>query len=232
MERALALGRHRAEPDPLCWALTLAARLAWLTGEGEGLAAAAEAVRIGEDTGNIVGLVLGLESLALCELAGGRPSLAVAACERTLREMREHRTGLFEEGPVLAHLARARLTEGDAAGAAGAAADAVTVAGRQQAKVVECLALLTRAQALRAIDGDVNDISAHLDAALALVPQTGALTYEPFIREELARLGDRPAGLRQAVQLYSAIGASGHARRLHNELDAPTQQGGWRAPVQ
>ena len=111
VERAVALGRLRAEPDPLCWALTLAGRLAWLSGEGDGLAAAAEAVRIGEETGNIVGLVLGLESVALSELAAGRPSLAVAACERALREMREHRTGLFEEGPVLAHLARARLAD-------------------------------------------------------------------------------------------------------------------------
>ena len=116
IDRALALGRRRAEPDPLCWALTLAGRLAWLTGEGDGLAAAAEAVRISEETGNIAGLVLGLESLALSELAAGRPSLAVAACERALREMREHRTGLFEEGPVLAHLARARLAAGDPAG--------------------------------------------------------------------------------------------------------------------
>ncbi len=226
MERALALGRLRAEPDPLCWVLTLAARLAWLSGEGEGLASAAEAVRIAEETGNTVGLVLGLESLALSELQAGRPSQAVAACERALQEMREHRSGLFEEGPVLAHLARARLTEGDTAGALDAATDAVTVAARQQAKVVGCLALVTRAQMLRATDGDVKDISADLDAALGLVSETGALTYEPFIREEYARLHADLAQLRDALQLYSAIGATGHARRLRAELDVPTQQGG------
>ena len=226
VERAVALGRLRAEPDPLCWALTLAGRLAWLTGEGEGLAAAAEAVRIGEETGNIAGLVLGLESVALSELAAGRPSLAVAACEQALREMREHQSGLFEEGPVLAHLARARLANGDPAGAVDAALDAVTVAARQQAKVVECLALLTRAQMLRATDGDINDISADLDAALALVSETGALTYEPFIREEFGRLRKDQAEMREALQLYSAIGATGHARRLRTELDVPTQQGG------
>jgi class 3 adenylate cyclase len=220
MERALSLGRLRAEPDPLCWALTLAGRLAWLTGEGEGLTSAAEAVRIGEETGNIVGLVLGLGSLALSELAGGRPSLAVAACERALREMREHQSGLFEEGPILTYVAQAHLAEGDAAGAVDAAIGAVTVAGRRQAKVVECLARLTRAQMLRATDGDINDISADLDAALALVAETGALTYEPFIREEFARLRDDPAEMDQALRLYTAIGATGHARRLRTELDA------------
>ena len=226
IDRAVALGRLRAEPDPYCWALTLAGRLAWLTGERGGLAPAAEAVRIGEDTGNISGLVLGLESVALSELAAARPSRAVAACERALREMREHRTGLFEEAPVLAHLARARLAAGDPAGAVDAATDAVTVAVRQQANVVECLALLTRAQTLRATDGDVNDITADLHAALALVRETGALTYEPFIREELGRLHADPAELSEALRLYSAIGATGHARRLRNELDVPTQQGG------
>jgi hypothetical protein len=98
------------------------------------------------------------------------------------------------------------------------------VAGRQQARVVECLALLTRAQVLRATGGSANDISADLDAALALVPETGALTYEPFIREEFGRLrGDR-AELWEAHRLYSAIGATGHARRLRTELDGPPQR--------
>jgi tetratricopeptide (TPR) repeat protein len=226
MERAVALGRLRAEPDPLCWALTLAGRLAWLTGEGDGLASAAEALRIAEETGNVAGLVLALGSLALSELAAGRPSLAVAACERALREMREHQSGRFEEGPVLAHLARARLAEGDGAGAVDAVIGAVTVAVRQQAKVVECLALLTRAQMLRATDGDRNDISGDLDAALVLVSETGALSYEPFIREEYARLRADPAELREALRLYSAIGATGHARRLRTELDVPTRQSG------
>jgi tetratricopeptide (TPR) repeat protein len=218
MERALELGRLRAEHDPFCWALTLAGKRAWLTGEGDGLAAAVEAVHMGEDSGNAVGLVLGLESVALSELDRGRPSPAVAACERALREMHEHRSGLFEEGPVLATLARARLAAGDAAGAADAAADAVTVARRQQAKVVECLALLTRAQVARATGGEPSAISADLEDALGLVAETGALTYEPFIREELGRLRADAAELREALRLYSAIGAVGHAQRLDAEL--------------
>ncbi len=86
--------------------------------------------------------------------------------------------------------------------------------------------MLTRAQMLRATDGDINDISADLDAALALVSETGALTYEPFIREEFARLRADPAEMEQALRLYTAIGATGHARRLRTELDAQTQHGG------
>lgn len=127
---------------------------------------------------------------------------------------------------MLAHLARARLAAGDAAGAVDSATEAVKVAVRQQAKVVECLALLTRAQVLRGAHCEVNDITADLDLALVLVAETGALTYEPFIREELGRLRGDPAEMGEALRLYAAIGATGHARRLHTELDVPTPRGG------
>ena len=127
---------------------------------------------------------------------------------------------------MLAHLARARLAEGDTVAAVDAATGAVTVAVRQQAQVAECLALLTRAQALRAINGDANSVAADLDAAIALVSETGALTYEPFIREEFARPRGDPEELREALHLYTAIGAAGHSRRLRSELDMPTHRGG------
>jgi hypothetical protein len=71
---------------------------------------------------------------------------------------------------------------------------------------------------MRATGGARDAILADLDAALALVPETGALTYEPFIREELGRLRSDENELREALQLYSAIGATGHARRLEAEL--------------
>jgi hypothetical protein len=84
--------------------------------------------------------------------------------------------------------------------------------------VVECLALLTRSQVRRATGGPGDAILVDLHAALALVPETGALTYEPFIREELGRLHADERELREAVRLFTAIGATGHARRLESEL--------------
>ncbi|HVS40944.1 MAG TPA: hypothetical protein VMU20_01635 [Candidatus Dormibacteraeota bacterium] len=59
---------------------------------------------------------------------------------------------------------------------------------------------------------------ADLDAAHALVGDVGALTYEPFIREELGRLRADEGELQEAARLYMAIGAAGHARRLTGEL--------------
>jgi hypothetical protein len=83
---------------------------------------------------------------------------------------------------------------------------------------MECLALLTRAQVGRATGAADKALLADLDAALALVKETGALTYEPFIHEELGRLQGDEGELREALRLYSAIGATGHARRLGSEL--------------
>jgi len=221
LERCLALARPRAEPDPLCWALSLVARLAWAVGEGDGSDAAAEAIKLADDTRNTAGLVLGLESLALSEIMAGRPSSAISACERALAAARERRSGLFEEALVLAHVAAARLASGDTAGARSTADEAVAVARVQEASVVECLALLTRAQVLRDLRRP-SEAEADLHTALALAKETGALIYEPFIHEELGRLHTDANELRKALRLYRRVGATGHARRLESELSART----------
>ncbi|HEV8623746.1 MAG TPA: adenylate/guanylate cyclase domain-containing protein [Acidimicrobiia bacterium] len=219
--RALADARRRTEPEILAWALGILPGLCWMTGEEDDqLHMAAEAVRIGEDTGNALSLVYGLEALARAHLVLGRLPEAVAAAERALAEARSRRSGLCFESEILACLAEARLAAGEPASAATAAAEAVAVARRQDARVVEGLALLTRARVARATDGGQSQdtVLADLDSAQALVRETGALTYEPFIREELGRLRDDEGELREALRLYSAIGATGHARRLGSEL--------------
>src|SRR5204862_145940 len=78
-----------------------------------------------------------------------------------------------------------QIRAGVLARAAAAVDEAVTVARSQGAKVVESLALMIRAQ-VRRTGGDGAPID--LQAALDLAQKTGALTYEPFIREELGRL--------------------------------------------
>jgi tetratricopeptide (TPR) repeat protein len=220
LEHAVGIARSRAEPETetLCWVLLLG-HLAWLTGEGKDtISVAAEAVRIGEETVNVVALVLALEGLALAQLAAGRPAEAAAACERALTEAREHRSGLFQEASVLAHQAQARLAAGDPVAASAAADEAVSVSRRQGARVVECLALLTRGRVGRLSGATTNAVGADLADALTLVGEVGALTYEPFIREELGWLHANDSELREAVRLYTAIGATGHARRLAAEL--------------
>lgn len=82
---------------------------------------------------------------------------------------------------------------------------------------MECSALLTRVLGRRAGGVRSPDSAADLVKALAIVRATGAVTYEPFVREELARLQDG-GDLVPALELYRQIGATGHARRLETEL--------------
>lgn len=220
-KQAIALSRRRGDPDTLSWALALLPHLTWLSGELDDVEAPAmEAARLAEETGNMAGLVLGLEALAVAHLVAGRPTEAITICEQALAEAREHRSGLFEEPPLLAHLARARLEAADPNGALVSAEEGVTVSRRQGLRVFECFALLSRAHVLSATrrSGTASDLMADLDAASALARETGTLTYEPFIREERGRVHGDETELREALRLFTVIGATGHARRLEAEL--------------
>lgn len=148
---------------------------------------------------------------------------AIEAIDRGLTVAREHNAGLSEEARLLTRLAQARLGQGEGDLARAAADEAVEVARRQGARVLACHALLVRARVRRVTttgDDDLAGARADLDAATALARETGASTYEPFILEELGRLQGDDGRLRQALRLYTTIGATGHARRLEAELDA------------
>jgi hypothetical protein len=108
----------------------------------------------------------------------------------------------------------------DAPGARQAADEAVEVARRQGARVLACHALLVRARVRRVTEGTVagDAVLGDIESALTLMAEIGATTYEPFLREELARLRGDADALREALRLYAAIGAVGHARRLDQEL--------------
>jgi hypothetical protein len=103
-------------------------------------------------------------------------------------------------------------------GALSAADDAVSVARQRGTPTDECPALLARARARCGACEPQDAVAADLGAALTLASDMGLLSYEPFIREELARVRGDDAELREALRLFTAIGATGHARRLGAEL--------------
>jgi ATP/maltotriose-dependent transcriptional regulator MalT len=159
---------------------------------------------------------MALQARGIAALLAARPDSAAEDFSLALAEARERRAGLAEEASLLAHLARAHLALGNTQAARQAAGEAVELARRQGARIVEILALLTRAQVVRTTGADADPGTARpdLDAALALVHETGAVAYEPFIREELGRLCGDESELREATRLYEGMGASGHAQRL------------------
>jgi class 3 adenylate cyclase/tetratricopeptide (TPR) repeat protein len=224
----LAWARDRSDVEGVAWLLTTLVRLNDRRGtaDEDGVVWAMEAIRITEETGNLLFQMIARTALATAHLAVGRFNGAIRITDETLKEIRGPRNPRYEEANALTLLARAHLGDGHVDVARRLTDDAVQVAHRQEAKVLECLALLTRAQVIRAAGRTAADPSSDLDAALGLVHETGALTYEPFIHEELGRLHGDEDEVREALRLFSAIGATGHARRLEVELAASSPRGG------
>jgi hypothetical protein len=173
-----------------------------------------------------------VSALALAEILAGRWADAIAAASAGLDSGRAHGQHL-EDARLLAHLAQARLENGDPAGARRAADEAVDVARRQGARIPECYALLVRARVLRRTEQAAakDRIAADVECGLALVEDVGARAFEPALREELARIDGDESKLREALGLYRAIGAAGHAERPERELARSCGSPGRPPPV-
>jgi hypothetical protein len=110
---------------------------------------------------------------------------------------------------------------------------AVALATTMRTRVWEIEAHLAHAHALRHAHGAsaATDIETTLERAAALVDETGAAGLAPFVhceRAELARLLGDEAGwqreLREALRLFAAMGATGHAERISRQLSAVSAQ--------
>ena len=124
---------------------------------------------------------------------------------------------------MLADLSSAQLGLGEGERARETAERAIAIAREQGTKIQQCDAQLALARALLQIEGAKarRGIEEALMDALALIEETEARSYAPFVhqeRVELARLlGDdvtRERELREAHRLFVEMGATGHAERL------------------
>jgi hypothetical protein len=84
---------------------------------------------------------------------------------------------------LLTRLSVACLGAGHLAEAAATADEAVEVARRQGAAIVECHAHLVRARVGRASGAPVEEVAADVATGLDLVAQTGAVIYEADLHE-------------------------------------------------
>ena len=199
LDEGLATARARAEAEWIAWNLSIYPRLACTPDEFEqSLERAHEAVHVAESCGNPTSHVLALGGVGIAEMGLGRFPEAAETLERALAAARQRQVGLFEEASLLLHLARARLGLGDGDGARSTASEAVEVARRQGAQVVECLALLTRARILRGTAGGAGDIDADLALALVLAQETEATAYEKEVEAERASLSAEQASTDRA----------------------------------
>ncbi len=181
-----------------------------------------------ERLGSQMARVYAYNALGVAELSAERWSEAVAALEHALRIAHEMRTGEEVGVLTLAHLAEAQLGRGEPARGRELAEKAVAEACRQRMLASECFARLVHARVLLSSAGQAARVAAALDRALALVEETGARCYEPFIRVERAKLAEllqdhaaRKSELREAHRLFTAMGAPTCATQAAKELDLP-----------
>ena len=153
---------------------------------------------------------------------------AIEAYEEAWEIALRHRTGLETEATNRAGLAAAYVGAGQIERGRESAEHAIEVAERIGARHDLIAAKRALARVLLASEsvGAKAAIEAALDHAEALAEEMGARPYLPMILEDRAELaracGDEAAHeqhLREAHRLFGEIGATGHVRRLAEELD-------------
>jgi tetratricopeptide (TPR) repeat protein len=227
-QRAEEFARRFGDGEVSSWNDTFRSRLHEVTGDvHSALAAARRATESAEKIGSGLARVVAHGANGTALALAGEWQAARESLEFALATARADRVALFMEAHYVATLAEAQLHLGEAARARELAAEAIVLASRQEIRVAEVRAQLAQARVLLALDGASaqEQAEAALARALVLVRATGARAYEPQIYVERARLAGllsdapgRQQWLREALRLFTEMGATGHAERVAREL--------------
>ena len=184
-------------------------------------------VEIAERLGTWISHMVAYGLLGMALTMKGEWDDAVQAFETALEAVRARQTGLQYSPLWLAWLSAAQLGRGNSRAAQSSAEEGVATARTQGSKFWELASQRALARALLRgkRPAPVQHTGQVLERAMSLVYETGAMSYEPLIRLELAELsrvtGDQPAWkreLRNAHRGFEQIGAAGHAAALESEF--------------
>ena len=164
--------------------------------------------------------VAALEALACANLLNARWQPCAEAAREALAIAGASSVGNWIAPPLLAQLAEAELGLGEIEAARRTHAQARDAGPRDARTARPCAC----APGYGGVPGATR-IRRDLDDALALCDRNGTPAWEPLIREEAARLHalcgeSHPAAQekRAALELYTNLGATGHAARLRGKL--------------
>jgi class 3 adenylate cyclase/tetratricopeptide (TPR) repeat protein/nucleoside-triphosphatase THEP1 len=172
--------------------------LAWL--EGDARLAEEHALRafsIAIKSGSPYVRVHAQACRGLSHILAGRLDAAVEDLAEALSFARRRKTGLEIEARILADLANAYRLKRDFAAALHCATEAIDVAAARCARIPACLAHIVRADVLWATTGAIDRVDGDLREARDLIQKTGAIIYEPLLRDletKLARHMRDPSG--------------------------------------
>jgi class 3 adenylate cyclase/tetratricopeptide (TPR) repeat protein len=227
LERALRLAEDGTMPeDTLIISLLFDCyRVPLFGATAEAAARAQRLVRLAEGSGNQLHIQTAHHCAGAVHATLGQWDAAIAHLERS-RQVTQQRGIAANEPMVLAGLADAYRAVDRLADARAAAAAGVDVGRRHGMRTGECRVQIALARVLIAEGAtDTAAIDAALIRAQALVAETKARVYLPFIAEvraELARARGDAAGavhlLADAHRLFTEMGATGHTERLATEL--------------
>jgi len=169
--------------------------------------------------------------LGFAYLADGDAAAAREAFAKSAAISRENRIARALSPWLLAMLSEADLALGEREDALATAREGITLASAGGCRYFEVYAQLALIRALLTTDDVVprEEIESALLRCDDLVEEIESVSQPPQILEQRGRLaaavGDAPAAdlaLRQALDLYRAIGATGHVERLERELKRPS----------
>ncbi|HXJ35767.1 MAG TPA: adenylate/guanylate cyclase domain-containing protein, partial [Candidatus Eisenbacteria bacterium] len=168
-ERATEIARQRRDLEMLMIGGTAGLVACEMMGDAPGaLAHGTESMRAAE--AGAEGLrQSALWALGRAHLMQGEWRGAIDMLAASLAQTRTARTGLAQEGMILAFLADAHRGAGDLGRAREMADEAVAVARRRRTRIFEIVALLARARVLLAADGPSPGVERDLDDATALI---------------------------------------------------------------
>lgn len=186
-------------------------------------------LEIAEKLDNESSRMLAYYVLGFAYLLEGQPAAARDALRESVAIVRDRRAQVAMLPQVLAVLAEAHLVLGERTEAVATAREGIERGRAGGCSYYEAGAQLALAAALLATDGAVprTEIESALTRAAQLVESIEGRSLSPRILELRGRLaaalGDAAAAQRlldEALDLYRAIGANGHAQRLARELAA------------
>jgi tetratricopeptide (TPR) repeat protein len=160
--------------------------LAWVEGN-VGLAHdhAERAYHLAVKSGNPYLRVYGQACRGLSHVVARRLTSAIQDFSDALGFARSRKAGLEAEPRILADLANAYRLNGDVAIALTTADEAIKVAIERHARIPECLARIVRANLLLRSPNEkqIAEASEEIAHSKALLQETGAVLFEPFINE-------------------------------------------------
>jgi adenylate cyclase len=231
LDQGVALARRSNDAENLVWALGTSADVERVSGElANGEADAVEALGIADGIGAPFLRLFAFLHLGVARLVRHDWSGAIDAFEAGLSVVHEARTGLEQEPLALAGLAEAHCGAGRLEIARETAERAIAAARACGMPVGELEGQLALARVLLADAGKITAgraaaITTALDRAGTVVEECRARGFEPLVLVERARFaarvgddGARTRYLREAHRLFTDIGATGHARRLGEEV--------------